>query len=133
MAVLVICKNEEDPIKNEDTRVVTTFYIDFSDAEGQLTRIWPKIKFIPSLMVVLVTCKNENHKKMKALEWSQQFSHYKFMVIFQDAQGQLTPQSVVQSGQIVNSFELLWLSLLTQCELSVAMETRVLIRSFPKT
>ena len=29
---LVACKNEKDPIKNEGTRVVTTLFIDFSDA-----------------------------------------------------------------------------------------------------
>ena len=33
---------------------------------------------------------------MKELEWSQDFSHYKSMGIFPDAQGQLTPQSLVQ-------------------------------------
>ena len=32
MGFLVACKNEEDPIKNEGTRVVTAFFIDFSDA-----------------------------------------------------------------------------------------------------
>ena len=37
MAVLVTCKNEEDPITNEGIRVLTTLYIDFSDAQGQLT------------------------------------------------------------------------------------------------
>ena len=30
--VLVICKNEEDSIKNEGARVFTTLYIDFLDA-----------------------------------------------------------------------------------------------------
>ena len=35
MGVLVACKNEEDPIKNEGARVVTTLFIDFSDAQGQ--------------------------------------------------------------------------------------------------
>ena len=39
------------------------------------------------------------HTKMKELEWSQDFSHYKSMGIFQDAQGQLTPQSLVESGR----------------------------------
>ena len=38
MGVLVACKNDEDPIKNEGARVVTTLFIDFSDAQGQLTR-----------------------------------------------------------------------------------------------
>ena len=38
MVVLVICKNEDDPIKNKGERVVTRLFIDFSDAQGQLTR-----------------------------------------------------------------------------------------------
>ena len=32
MGFLVACKNEEDPIKNEEARVVTTFFINFNDA-----------------------------------------------------------------------------------------------------
>ena len=48
--------------------------------------------------------------KMKKLECSQDFSHYKSMGFFPDAQGQLTPQSMVGSGQISNSSEILWLS-----------------------
>ena len=51
MDVLVACKNEEDPIKNEGARVVTTLFIDFSHAQGQLT--------LKSVMADLVTCKNE--------------------------------------------------------------------------
>ena len=38
IVVLVICKNDEDPIKNKGTRVVTRLSIDFSDAQGQLTQ-----------------------------------------------------------------------------------------------
>ena len=37
MDVLVTCKYEEDPIKNEGTRVVTTLYINILDAKGQIT------------------------------------------------------------------------------------------------
>ena len=48
--------------------------------------------------------------KMKALECSQDFSHYKSMGIFPDAQGQLTLQSMVGSGQVSNSSKTLWLS-----------------------
>ena len=48
--------------------------------------------------------------KMKVLECSQDFSHYKSMGIFPDAQGQLTPQSRVRSAQISNSVKTLWLS-----------------------
>ena len=38
MVVLVTCKIEGDPIKNEGVRVVTPLFIDFSDAQGQLTQ-----------------------------------------------------------------------------------------------
>ena len=118
MSLLVACKNEEDPIKNEGARVVTTLFINFLDAQGQLT---PKS--------VMESCRNSNsseliwlvlssarmnkiHPKMKVLEWSQHFSNYKSMGIFPDAQGQLTHKSLVQSCRISNPFEMLWLSLL---------------------
>ena len=101
MGVRVACKNEEDPIKNEGARVVTTLFIDFSHAQGQLT---PKS--------VMESCRNSNpskllwltllparmkkiHWKMKVLEWSQRFSHCKSMGIFPNAQGQLTHKSFV--------------------------------------
>ena len=47
--------------------------------------------------------------KMKELECSQDFSHYKSMGIFLDSQGQLTPQSLVGSSRISNSYEMLWM------------------------
>ena len=37
MGVLVTCKNEEDQIKNKGARVVTRLFINFSNAQGQLT------------------------------------------------------------------------------------------------
>ena len=37
IVVLVTCKNEEDPIINEGSRVLTSLLFDFSDAQGQLT------------------------------------------------------------------------------------------------
>ena len=49
MVVLVTCKNAEDQSKNEGTRVVTILFIDFSDAQGQLT---PKS--------VMESCQNSN-------------------------------------------------------------------------
>ena len=96
----------------------TTFFIIFSDARGQLA---PKS--------VMESCQNSNssellwlillsarikkiHLKIKVLEWSQHFSHYRSMGIFPDAQGQLTHKSLVGSCQISNPFEILWLSLL---------------------
>ena len=109
MVVLLTCKNKEDPIKNEGARVFTTLYIDFSDAQGQITlesvvvsgRNWNSSKL--SCMSSLPTRMKLIHTKMKELEWSQDFSHYKSMGIFQDAQGQLTPQSLVESGPNSNS------------------------------
>ena len=66
MVVLVTCKNEEDPIINEGDRVLTTLYINFSDAQGQITGvcggIWPKFELIQAFMHVLVTCKNEDDR-----------------------------------------------------------------------
>ena len=63
MGLLVLCKNEEDPIKNEGARVVTTLFISFSDAQGQLTpksvMVLPKFKPIQAFIVGLVICKNE--------------------------------------------------------------------------
>ena len=37
MIVMVTCKNEEDPVKNEGVRVLTSLNGDFSDAQWQLT------------------------------------------------------------------------------------------------
>ena len=113
MDVLVTCKYEEDLIQNESARVDTTLYSNFSDAQGQIT-----------LVLVSVSGRNLNStkllcmsslparirmidSKMKVLECSHDFSHYKYMGIFPDAQGQLTPQSLIRSGRISNSSEML--------------------------
>ena len=118
MVVLLTCKNEEDPIKNRGARVFTTLYINVSDALGQIT-----------LESVAVSGRNLNSSKLscmsslparmrmidskiKELECSQDFSNYKSMGFFPDAQGQLTPQSLVRYGQISNSSEKLCMSLL---------------------
>ena len=37
MSFFVACKNEEDQIKDEGARVVTTLFINFSDTQGELT------------------------------------------------------------------------------------------------
>ena len=95
----------------------TTLYIIFSDAQEQIT-----------LELVVVSGRNLNSSKlscmsslparmrmidskMKEQECSQDFSHYNSMGIFPDAQGQLTPQSLVRSGRISNAFEILWMSI----------------------
>ena len=68
MGLLVACKNDEDPIKNEGARVVTTLLI-FKMLKGSLLQnvLWDfeemqRIK--------------KNRSKMKELEWSQNFPHY---------------------------------------------------------
>ena len=110
--------NEEDPIKKEGARVDLTLFIDFSDAQWQLT---PKS--------VMESCQNSNpskllwltllpgrvkkiHWKMKVLEWSQSFSHYKSMGFFPNAQWQLTHKSLDRYCPISNPSKILWLSLL---------------------
>ena len=49
---------------------------------------------------------------MKALEWSQRFSHYKSIGIFPNAQGHVTHKSLVGSGRISNQSEIFWVFLL---------------------
>ena len=115
MNVLVTGKYEEDPIKNGGARVFTTLYINFSDAHGQIT---PESVVVTgrnlnsaklSCMSSLPARMRMIKSKMKELECSQDFSHNKSMGIFPDAQGQLTPQSLVLSDRISNSFEMLWM------------------------
>ena len=113
MDVLVTCKYEEDPIKNEGARVVTTLYSNFSDAQGQIILVLVSVSgrnfnsFKFSCMSSLPARIRMIDSKMKGVECSQDFSHYKSMGIFPDAQGQLTPQSLVRSGQISNSSKML--------------------------
>ena len=115
MVVLLTCNNEEDPIKNTGARLFTTLYINFSDAQGQITlelvTVSGRNLFSSTLscMSSLPARMRMIDLKMKELECSQDFSHYKSMGIFPDAQGQLTPQSLVRSGRISNSSEMLWM------------------------
>ena len=115
MNVLVTCKYEEDLIKNEGARVVTTLYVNFSDAQRQITLVLVSVSgrnlnsFKLSCMSSLPARMRMIDSKMNEQECSQDFSHYKSMGIFPDAQGQLTPQSLVRSGQISNSSEMLWM------------------------
>ena len=56
MDVLATCKYEEDPMKNEGARVVTTLYSNFSDAQGQIT-----------LVLVSVSGRNLNSSKLSCM------------------------------------------------------------------
>ena len=90
---LVTCKYEEDPIKNEGARVVTTFYSKFSDAQGQITLVLVSVSgrnlnssnilsmsLLPARMRMI-------DSKMKELECSQDFSHYSLCGFFQTLKG----------------------------------------------
>ena len=56
MGALVTYQYEEDPIKNRGARVFTTLYINFSDAQGQIT-----------LELVVVSGRNLNSSKLSCM------------------------------------------------------------------
>ena len=93
--------------------MLTRLYIDFSEAQGQVTphcgEIPPKFELIQAF--VLVTNKNEEDPiKNEGARVLTNLSHYKSMVSLLDAQGQLNPQSLVESGRNSNSSEIFKLS-----------------------
>ena len=69
IVVYVTCKNDEDPFKNESTRVLTSFiplkvygeHFRRSRAANSVDpgQILPNFKPIQAFIAVLVTCKNE--------------------------------------------------------------------------
>ena len=92
MDVLVTCKYEEDPIKNEGARVDTTLYSIFSGAQGQITLVLVSVSgrnlnssklscmsSLPAKMRMIDASMKKIRSKMKALEWTQHFSHYNLM------------------------------------------------------
>ena len=88
MDVLITCQHEEDTIKNRGARVLTTLYINFSDVQGQITLELVVVSgrnLISSkllCMILLPARMRMIDSKMKELECSQDFSHYKSMGIF---------------------------------------------------
>ena len=75
----------------------TTLYINFSDAQGQITQELVSVSGRNinstklSCMSSLPARMRMIESKLKELECSQDFSHYNSMEIFPVAQGQLTP------------------------------------------
>ena len=58
MAILLTCKNEEDPIKNNN--IMHPFFRRArADNSGVGGNIWPKFELIQAFMHVLFACKNE--------------------------------------------------------------------------
>ena len=80
--------------------------------QGQVTPKWvvwlgPKIEFDQAYMPVLVTSNfDDDSIKNEQASMETPFSHYKSMVNFLDAQGQVTPYVV--SGPIWSKFKLFW-------------------------
>ena len=93
MVVLVTCKNEEDPLKNDSTRVFTT--IIFQTLKDR------KFELIQAFMHCLVSCKNEvNQIKKEGARVSQHYSLCFF------SRCSRAVNSVV-SGRILLKFELI--------------------------
>ena len=109
MVVLLTCKNEEDPIKIEALECSHHYTSIFRRAMAVLVVVSGQhlILFKLSCMPPLPARMRLINSKMKELECSQDFSHYKSMGIFPDAQEQRTPQSLVRSDRISNSSEML--------------------------
>ena len=98
-----------------------------ADNSGAGVGIWSKFELIQAFMHVLVPARMRMiDSKMKELECTQDFSHYKSMGIFPDAQGQLTPQSLVRSGRISNSFKMLWMFSLPACMKKIRSKMKAL-------
>ena len=91
MVVIVTCKNDENPIRNMGARVFTTLYIIFSEAQGQVTpqslvksgrnSNSSKLLWLSSLSARM----KKIQSKIKEIECSQHFSHYKSIGIFRSS------------------------------------------------
>ena len=61
--VLVTCKYEKDPIKNEGARVLTSLWGFFRPSRAAnsavLGTIWPNFELVRDVIDVLITCKYE--------------------------------------------------------------------------
>ena len=97
--------------------MVTTIFINISDAQGQLTPKSVMESFLNSnpsklLWLVLLSARmKKNHPKMKVQECHNISPIISLWGFFQ-TQGQLSHKSLVGSCRISNPFEILWLSLL---------------------
>ena len=61
MYVIITCKYEKDPIKNNREKVATSFFIiPLFVAMETSGRIWPNSELIQAFMHDLIACKNEN-------------------------------------------------------------------------
>ena len=98
MTVLVTCKNEEDPLKNEAARVLTTLNINFQKLKGSLLRSPCSDLTEFRTHSYSYNCPNylqestrsDQNEGTRVLTTFSSLCQWEF---FPDAQGQLTPQS----------------------------------------
>ena len=105
MHVIITCKYEKEQMKKEaEKKWRHRFFIitlSVTMESGQISNS-SKLSCMLSLSESMKRIRSRKAEK----KWRHRFSHYKPMGIFSDAHGQLTPQSVVQSGRNSNSSEL---------------------------
>ena len=94
------------------THAYRSFFFRRSRAANSAVRVEIPLKFelVQALMVVPVTCKNEEDPiKNEGSRCQQDIPHYKYMFVFFFKRSRAA-NSVIQSGQNLNSSKILWLS-----------------------
>ena len=99
MIVLVTCKNEEDPIKNKGARVVICQFFRCSKADNSVISGGALYQAEIQTHLSIFACPQYLQNKEDSIK-----NDGNSMGIFPNAQGQLTLQSVLRSGQNSNSF-----------------------------
>ena len=95
-------------LKIEGARVATTFKHSRAANSKVRGRILLKFDPIRHIIVVLFTCKNEEDPlKNNGARVATTLN-----IDFSNTQGQINPRSEVSSGRNLNSYEMLWMSLL---------------------
>ena len=107
--VIVTCNYERERMKNSREKLETPFFPSYPyllpwEPVVESGRISNSFKL--SCMLSLPASVKRIRLRTAEKKWRHHFSHYKPMGIFSDFQGQLTPQSVVQSSRNSNSSEL---------------------------
>ena len=114
MAVLITCKNVEDPIENGGTRLFTALNSDFfSDAQYKFTpysvvECGQNSNYFKLLWLFLLPARmTKIHSKIKALVWSQRFSHCNYMGLYGDFYRRSMAANPAVRGQIWPKFKLI--------------------------
>ena len=134
MHVIITCKFEKDQIKNSREKVATPFsffIITLSVAMGTSSRIWPNFKLscmssLPGSLWGFFRCSRAANSAVRGPIWLnfellQALMHVIVTCKYKKGSDE---KQLRKSGSTVFSIMTLW-------ELSVAMETRVLIQSGP--